>query len=320
MQSSKTIQPSRQPWVTCATVDAIQHFAWGIGDNNPLWCDLEYAQKSRWGNLIAPPCFFYAVDETTVATGYPERRREYQSVDWVFNSVIPAATQIEASAVLIEEVMTGEHIVQIGQVDFRTSDDVQLATAITSCTRSAGPAPNTDERAELRYTGEELDKIASLILSSERQGNTKLQWESTSPGDELGTLIKGPLSIMDVVAWCAATTGVVPASTNHSEGGLTQQCATGPQLVTWISQLITDWMGDDGFLQRLKIDVNGQPPLGSTTTITGQVVTVTLEQGRPTTLIELSALDNQGTTIARGTAKVLLPSAQHGPVKLSFTA
>lgn len=319
MQSSKTIQPSRQPWVTCATVDAIQHFAWGIGDNNPLWCDLEYAQKSRWGNLIAPPCFCYAIDETTVATGYPDLRREYRSVDWTFNNVIPAATQIKATATSIDERTTDEQLDQIGQVDFRTPDGVHLATATTSCTRATGPAPDIEKRAELRYTGEELNKIESLILSSKRQGNIERQWDSTSPGDELGTLIKGPLSIMDVVAWCAATTGVVSPTTNHSEGGLDQQCATGPQLVTWMSQLITDWMGDDGFLHRLKIDVNAQPPLGSTTTIVGHVIALTLEQGRPTTLIELSALDKQGNPFATGTATVLLSSAEHGPVQLPVT-
>ena len=36
------------------TRDAIWHFADGIGDNNPLWRDIEYAKKTRFGCLVAP--------------------------------------------------------------------------------------------------------------------------------------------------------------------------------------------------------------------------------------------------------------------------
>jgi len=44
-----------------ASQDAIRQFAWGIGDDNRLWHDLEYARKSRYGHIISPPFFLYAV-------------------------------------------------------------------------------------------------------------------------------------------------------------------------------------------------------------------------------------------------------------------
>jgi len=31
------------------TRDAIRHYAHGIGDDNPLWCDPSYARQSRYG-------------------------------------------------------------------------------------------------------------------------------------------------------------------------------------------------------------------------------------------------------------------------------
>ena len=40
-----------------ASVDSITIFANGVGDLNPLYRDLEYARWTRFGGLIAHPCF-----------------------------------------------------------------------------------------------------------------------------------------------------------------------------------------------------------------------------------------------------------------------
>ncbi|MCZ6709430.1 MAG: hypothetical protein O7B25_03615 [Gammaproteobacteria bacterium] len=316
LTTERPVRRSRIPWVNCATPDAIQHFSWGIGDDNPLWSNHDYACRSRWGGVIAPPCFLYAVDETTVTQGYPDRRRVYRSVDWTFHDVVPAAAAIEAKAALIDESSTDDGIDQLGRVEFRAADGGLLASAVARCTRPQGAAAAIEDRPELRYTGDELNEIERAVLSGERRGSDLREYESTSPGEEFGPLIKGPLSIMDVVAWCAATTGVVPQEAGHSEGGLHDQCATGPQQVTWMSQLVTDWMGDDAFLHRLQVEIFGRPPLGSTTTISGRVSLVTLQDHRPTATIELSAVDQHGVLTASGVAEVIQPSAVHGPVRL----
>ena len=39
-----------EPWNYEATRDAIRHYAHGIGDDNPLWCDPEYAEKTKYGD------------------------------------------------------------------------------------------------------------------------------------------------------------------------------------------------------------------------------------------------------------------------------
>ena len=36
-------------------IDAFRHVAVAYGDDNPLWCDPEYARSSRWEGPIAPP-------------------------------------------------------------------------------------------------------------------------------------------------------------------------------------------------------------------------------------------------------------------------
>ena len=40
-----------------ADTNSMTHFAYGNGDDNPLYHDLEYAKSSRWGDLIAAPIY-----------------------------------------------------------------------------------------------------------------------------------------------------------------------------------------------------------------------------------------------------------------------
>ena len=54
------IEKMPEPWCYEATRDNIRHYAHGIGDDNPLWCDPNYASKSRFGGLIALPSFLFS--------------------------------------------------------------------------------------------------------------------------------------------------------------------------------------------------------------------------------------------------------------------
>jgi acyl dehydratase len=38
-------------------LEDVRKFAKAVGDNNPLWLDLDYARGTRWGGIIAPPTF-----------------------------------------------------------------------------------------------------------------------------------------------------------------------------------------------------------------------------------------------------------------------
>ena len=48
--ASRSARPL-EPWCYEATRDNIRHYAHGIGDDNPLWCDPEYAAKTKFGDV-----------------------------------------------------------------------------------------------------------------------------------------------------------------------------------------------------------------------------------------------------------------------------
>ena len=54
------IERTLEPWCYEATRDNIRHYAHGIGDDNPLWCDPAYGTTTRYGDIIALPSFLFA--------------------------------------------------------------------------------------------------------------------------------------------------------------------------------------------------------------------------------------------------------------------
>ena len=289
---------TRLPWVRSVTSDAVQHFVWGIGDDNPLWADL------------APPCFLYAVNETTVAPGHVGLRRVYRNVEWTWFEQLVLGDRLWASSELEDET-TSEHgeIVQHGRTEFFActhdgADERRVATALTQIARLPQPLTPVDERPEIRYSPTELDAIEAAILAESRQGAAPHRLEEVEVGDNFGPQMFGPLSIMDVVAWCAATQGVADESDEFSEGGLHDQSATGPQQVSWLARIVTDWMGDHATLRNLDATVHNNPPLGSTTAITAEVIEVRTKDSDSTVTLALTAADQADNVSATAVATV----------------
>ena len=56
------IEDSLEPWCYEATRDNIRHWAHGIGDDNPLWCDPAYAAKTDGTRVQAPPSFIFPAE------------------------------------------------------------------------------------------------------------------------------------------------------------------------------------------------------------------------------------------------------------------
>ena len=62
-----------EPWITEVTRDAIRHYAHGVGDDNPLWCDPDYARGTKFGDVIAPPSILFACTQAGGSVTGPGR-------------------------------------------------------------------------------------------------------------------------------------------------------------------------------------------------------------------------------------------------------
>ncbi len=301
----------RPQWVTEVTSDAVKHFAWGIGDNNPLWIDQEDGAASEVLTSIAPPSFAYAVDETTVAPGLEGYERHYESVKWEWYHRLELGDRITSESIALGEDHDSARDViwQHGETVFHCRGKGIIAKAKVTIRRDKKELTPVDERNEIKYSPEELSEIEEAVLQEKCRGSSPRYWEGVSVGDPLGTITKGPLSIMDIVAWCAGTMGSPDNRDSFSTGGLDDQAATGPQLAAWTTNLLTNWMGDEGFLHELTVTFSGLPFLGSTTTISGSVASASINEGKYLCEVAITCLLQNGDEIANGSALIELPSS-----------
>ena len=90
----------------------------------------------------------------------------------------------------------------------------------------------------------------------------------------------------------------------------------GPQRIAWAQNMLTNWIGDHGFLHKLFVSVRAPNHEGNTVWWHGTVVDKVLRGGHAVVVLRVEAMDQLEESSAVGTATVVLPSREHGPVRL----
>ncbi|MEE8471976.1 MAG: MaoC family dehydratase N-terminal domain-containing protein [Dehalococcoidia bacterium] len=344
----------RDTWFNVeATKDAIRHFSHGIGDDNPLWCDEEYARKSQ-GGLMAPPCFLYSI-YWPIGTwgGLPGIHAFHSGNDWTWYKPLRLGDSYSVTEKLTDVTekpsrYAGRMIVQVSESTFRNQRDEVVATARGWCVR----AERANARKQGKYSGDARavytpEQLLAIDGDYDREvvrGANPRYWEDVREGDELTPVVKGPLSMRDIIAWCMGagsyfmkahrlalayrrrhpasamqdnTTGAqdVPELV-HMEDSRAQEIGIpgaydyGPQRISWLGHLVTNWMGDEGFLQRLYAELRLFNVIGDTTWCRGKVTRKYIQDGQALVDLEIRAENQRGEITAPGQATVRLPRRQ----------
>ncbi len=354
------LRRSRMQWIETATRDAIRHFAWGVGDDNPIWFDREYAEASPVGALPAPPCLLYAIDSTIVAPKLPGVQWIYAGTDWTWFDHIRLGDSFRVEAELTDqEVKSGRRfarwVLQTGQIRYFNQHDNLVATAIGKCARTPRQSEANSNQGEVpkihHYAPAELAEIEQQVLSEPRQGSEPLHWEDIKVGDAVPPVVKGPLSTTDILAWYSATQGALhyggahgdavryrrrhddyhinaatgakdSAGRGHMEAATGREVGMGgaydigPQRIAWAQHMLSNWIGEHGFLHQLNVSVRRPNMVGDTIWWRGDV-TAKRERGAAKFLdIKVEARNQADVSSAFGTAVVVLPSRADGPVPL----
>ena len=205
------------------TRDGTRHFAFGYGDDNPLYCDPEYGKNSRWGTLIAPPGFCYTMGEDAAPPADEETKAilkgdpfaglgSYQAVmdfEWYRPLVLGDMCKMLLTEVGVQEKRSrfGGRTAHLTR-DFLYANGNGEPVAIRRGTwinaeRSATKA-NGDKKPPAEpepYTPEMLAEIDACYEAETRRGAEPRFWEDTNVGDILQPRVKGPLTTTDVVVW-----------------------------------------------------------------------------------------------------------------------
>ncbi|MCC2675872.1 MAG: acyl dehydratase [Ramlibacter sp.] len=210
-----------------ATRLAILRFCEGIGDDNPLWTDEEYAETGPHGTLVAPPSFIFAClggvqvgwpglggfhCETTIKFLKPIRVGDKITCRVVFQGFDGPTADSNFGGRRIKDYILQQYINQHGEV-----------VADFICSRMRFERGEMQKRAETRalevphpWTEEQLAEIEAQILAEAPRGDTPRYWEDVQVGDEIDVITKGPLGLTDFIAFIAGGAAPIPRVSAHS--------------------------------------------------------------------------------------------------------
>ena len=203
-------------WNHEASRDVIRHYAWGLGDDNPLYCDPDYAARTPWGGIIAPPTFFFGIFDAVVAPGLPDIQWIYSGADCEFHEPIRRNDSFRVEADYVDaRALSGKRVanmlVQTGDVRYFNQHG-RLATRVQShCFRIARQGARSGmryaPRKEHRYTADELAAIEKAVLGEFRRGAQVLHWEDVRVGEPLPGTVRGPINRLDMTCYYAGAVG-----------------------------------------------------------------------------------------------------------------
>ena len=336
----------RQPWNRDVTADAIRHFAYGTDDDNPLWTDAAYAAKTRWGKLQAPPAFLVS-SLYPMLHGAPMKAPlasliggvEYAWSERMFagDVLTPEARQKEFFEKRNKEGRRLNFVVS--EVVYRNQKETVVGTATATMIMATQVGTQVMMSHEVpRYSEDRLKELEGIWRAEIRRGAAPRSFEDVAVGDALPPIVRGPLTIGDMVAWNAAigpsykagrwgyldlakaphtamvnpVTGFpVKYSQQHEDfqlaagRGMPAPFDNGVMRFAWVAPLVTNWMGDDGFLKRLLVQVKLPGLYGDLVTYAGKVTSKNEDDASVS--IEITGSNQKGLVATAGSADVVLP-------------
>lgn len=243
---------------------------------------------------------------------------------------------------------SGRLVIQYVEGHFVNQHDELVARVLGWCTRHERQAARDKGKykdvTKHEYTAEELAAIDKAVVEEDKTicGRNIRYWEDVEEGQALTPIARGPLSMMDTMGFLVgcgrghthgvllkgalrhpghffrnpeAGGGVEYTGIGHHRESVAKEVGVpgvydyGPQRSAWCATLVTNWMGDAGFLKRVKTELRRFNTMGDTTWCKGQVTKKYKQDGFALVDIELWAENQRGErTVTNGAATVVLPS------------
>jgi acyl dehydratase len=345
-----------EPWCSEVTRDSIRHYAHGIGDDNPLWCDPSYAGQTRYGGLIAPPSFVFPLNRiySGYVGGLPGVHAMWSGADTTWHRPFAIGDQITTEAYLKDLVphetrFAGRAIQQIYHVDFFANGDELVASGDSWCfrterdtARELGTKYEAVSDADVTPLSDEVLAQVWQSYESERVRGSEARYaEDVTVGEQLPPMVKGPMTVTGFIAFAQGWGGLyiranriaykqikkhpglgipnkygipdVPERV-HWDDDLAQLVGTpraydyGPERCSWLLHHLTDWIGDDGFVQNHHCQIRRHNVVGEIVHINGVVTDCVAESNGTEFEITQTATNQDGELSATAVGRVRLPT------------
>jgi len=204
------------------------------------------------------------------------------------------------------------------------------------------------------YTPEDISRIDDDYARMEIRGANPRYWEDVNVGDELTPTVYGPLTVTSMMAFASGSGMAMIGSSAfkvaydsrmkvplswivnragipdvieavHWDDGIAQRTGNplaydyGAARTAWMTHVITNWQGDDGWLRMIDTDIRRFVYIGDTVWAKGHVTGKRDVGGQAIVDIEVGVEDQRGRITAWCQAEVALPSRDSGPVRIPMS-
>ncbi|MGH9135564.1 MAG: acyl dehydratase [Acidimicrobiales bacterium] len=363
--------PSRsRELFSVATFDGIRNWALGAGDDNPLYTTEDYGVATRWGSQIAHSTLVGFVKTPMLGDPIPDEvRRQTKGLfrgvhvfvsggSWEWYRPLRPGDRIfsiagDESQEVKESEFADRSVIRIRRdMAINQRGEVVGVYRILTILTERDTARKIGKYADIeptQYTDADYERIDAIYAQEQARGAEKRLWEDVDVGDELRPMVKGPLTVTEVIAFHAGGYGMVPYGLRASRVGYQNRKRIAPfyirneqgiwdvaQRLHWDSQWakaignpmaydygvmrqcwffhhVSDWMGDDAIVLKLDDSIRKFNYMGDTQFLGGTVVDKRVDpSGQHVVDLELRMVNQRDLETADATATVALPSTEHG--------
>ena len=201
-----------------------------------------------------------------------------------------------------------------------------------------------------RWSDDELADLEAEMSSTQARGSVPRWWEDVVVGETIDSLLKGPIGLTDEIAFVAGGGAPIPRIAAHRAAldmyrshpewsfrdprtgalepiysvhysraaaqamGVAMEYDVGFQRQCWQIQLLTDWIGDAGWVKYTSAQYRGFVYQSDVVRLAGKVVKKYLDaDGEAVADLELWTHNQRGDDVMPGRATVALPSREINP-------
>ena len=218
-------------YIQTATTDNIRNFAHGCGNDNPLYCDPDYAKGTRWGAVIAPDMMVAQINAPMKGDPIPDhikalKKSLFRGIHvfvsgstWDFyRPTYPGDTIYsfngEETCQVKQSEFAGRSVINVRRdVKVNQRGEVVAVYRILRVLTERKTAATKGKNLAIQpatYTDDDIAKIDEIYAAETVRGATPRYFEDVETGDDLGTMAKGPLTVTDVICFHAGGYGFVP--------------------------------------------------------------------------------------------------------------
>ena len=217
------IENTVEPWNYEATRDAIRHYAHGIGDDNPLWCDPAYADEDqvRLDRRAAELPVHDQPHHLRLLRRPLGRARDVGRCRLDLVQAGRCATTRSRTQAHLKDLIehqtkfAGRAFQQIYHVEFFNQSGDKVAEADSWVFRTDRDEARergtkyTEARGRVeKFTDEQLAEFYKLYENEEIRGANTRYWEDVKEGEALPRMMKGPMTVTGFICYAQGWGGL----------------------------------------------------------------------------------------------------------------